>query len=386
MISPVITSVRTKPDCRRRRGGRRGPRRAARRGRRRRRRRAPRPRRRGRARRDPPVRLRAGRVRRLALVGHRGPRAAAEAGHRRRGRAGARRGGDRRARRGSPTASGIKPGDLSPGDLLPVDDDDPRLVPTYSFGDDPLDADEKAQVRRSRRTSASAGSAPSRRRAATLAAQRWYDGDGGPELAAGPVGAGLVHHLRLPAAHRRPAVRDVRGLRQRRRQRRRPDRVASTTAAAPTPRCGWPRSTSRRRCPSRSFDTLTPDELERSARRSDCASSPSASRLARRRRAVLEAEQPEAEAGQAGPQPPRLPDVLEPAVERQQGEEADQPERRADLDRAHPVDVQRLDVGHEEGAVADLVRASAARRVELHAADPRVVASTRVRLGMLSRP
>ena len=41
----------------------------------------------------------------------------------------------------------IRPGDLSPGDLLPVEDDDPRLVPTYSFGDDPLDADEKAQVR-----------------------------------------------------------------------------------------------------------------------------------------------------------------------------------------------------------------------------------------------
>ena len=36
----------------------------------------------------------------------------------------------------------IRPGDLGPGDLLPVADDDPRLVPTYSFGDDPLDADE----------------------------------------------------------------------------------------------------------------------------------------------------------------------------------------------------------------------------------------------------
>ncbi len=33
----------------------------------------------------------------------------------------------------------VKPGDLSPGDLLPVEEDDPRLVPTYSFGDDPLD-------------------------------------------------------------------------------------------------------------------------------------------------------------------------------------------------------------------------------------------------------
>jgi hypothetical protein len=74
----------------------------------------------------------------------------------------------------------IKPGDLSPGDLLPVADDDPRLVPTYSFGDDPLDADDKAQVRQVAldlylgrvRTLSPEGR--------ELAAQRWYDGDGGP--------------------------------------------------------------------------------------------------------------------------------------------------------------------------------------------------------------
>ena len=30
----------------------------------------------------------------------------------------------------------IQPGDLSPGDLLPVEEDDERLVPTYSFGED----------------------------------------------------------------------------------------------------------------------------------------------------------------------------------------------------------------------------------------------------------
>ncbi len=75
----------------------------------------------------------------------------------------------------------IQPGDLSPGDLLPVSDDDPRLVPTYSFGDDPLDADAKAQIRtvakdlglgRVRTLSAEGREA---------AAQRWYDGDGGPD-------------------------------------------------------------------------------------------------------------------------------------------------------------------------------------------------------------
>lgn len=75
----------------------------------------------------------------------------------------------------------IKPGDLSPGDLLPVEEDDPRLVPTYSFGDDPLDADAKAQVRQVAlelglgrvRTLSPEGR--------DLAAQRWYDGDGGPD-------------------------------------------------------------------------------------------------------------------------------------------------------------------------------------------------------------
>jgi hypothetical protein len=78
----------------------------------------------------------------------------------------------------------IKPGDLSPGDLLPVEDDDPRLVPTYSFGDDPVDPpltpDDKAQVRQVAtelylgrvRTLSFEGR--------ELAAQRWYDGDPGP--------------------------------------------------------------------------------------------------------------------------------------------------------------------------------------------------------------
>jgi Protein of unknown function (DUF3027) len=75
----------------------------------------------------------------------------------------------------------IKPGDLSPGDLLPVSDDDARLVPTYSFGDDPLDADAKTQIRT---VAADLGLG----RIRTLspegheqAAQRWYDGDPGPQ-------------------------------------------------------------------------------------------------------------------------------------------------------------------------------------------------------------
>jgi len=75
----------------------------------------------------------------------------------------------------------LQPGDLSPGDLLPVSDEDPRLVPTYSFGDDPLDADDKAQIRtvaqdlglgRVRTLSIDGRDA---------AAERWFDGEGGPD-------------------------------------------------------------------------------------------------------------------------------------------------------------------------------------------------------------
>ena len=75
----------------------------------------------------------------------------------------------------------IQPGDLSPGDLLPVDDDDARLVPTYSFGDDPLEPDDRAQVKQVAtelylgrvRTLSPEGR--------DMAAERWYAGDGGPE-------------------------------------------------------------------------------------------------------------------------------------------------------------------------------------------------------------
>lgn len=74
----------------------------------------------------------------------------------------------------------LQPGDLSPGDLLPVADDDPRLVPVYAYGDDPLDADAKAQVRQ-------VASELGLGRVRTLgpegldaAAERWYAGTSGP--------------------------------------------------------------------------------------------------------------------------------------------------------------------------------------------------------------
>ena len=74
----------------------------------------------------------------------------------------------------------LQPGDLSPGDLLPVDDDDARLVPTYLLGD--LDSDvDRGQVK-----GVAADLGLGRVRTLSLegrdmAAQRWYDGPSGPE-------------------------------------------------------------------------------------------------------------------------------------------------------------------------------------------------------------
>ncbi len=75
----------------------------------------------------------------------------------------------------------LRPGDLSPGDLLPVDDDDPRLVPAYSFGDDPLDADDKAQVRQVARDLGLGRVRTLSVEGRDAAAQRWHDGDSGPD-------------------------------------------------------------------------------------------------------------------------------------------------------------------------------------------------------------
>ena len=71
----------------------------------------------------------------------------------------------------------IQPGDLSPGDLLPADEDDPRLVPTYLAGqrpdDDELPVVDELGLGRARVLS---------REGRELAAQRWYDGDQGPDV------------------------------------------------------------------------------------------------------------------------------------------------------------------------------------------------------------
>ncbi len=71
----------------------------------------------------------------------------------------------------------IQPGDLSPGDLLPADEDDPRLVPTYFAGERP-DDDEKPVIDEIGLGRARVLSLEGR----DLAAQRWYDGEQGPDV------------------------------------------------------------------------------------------------------------------------------------------------------------------------------------------------------------
>jgi hypothetical protein len=87
----------------------------------------------------------------------------------------------------------IQPGDLSPGDLLPVSDEDPRLVPTFSFGDDPLDTDDKAQIREVAQDLGLGRVRTLSVEGRDLAAQRWYDGDGGPDS---PLARSAPHHCR----------------------------------------------------------------------------------------------------------------------------------------------------------------------------------------------
>jgi len=72
----------------------------------------------------------------------------------------------------------IQPGDLSPGDLLPTEEDDPRLVPGYLADEELIDGDSVKEV--------ADEIGLGRRRVLSLegrdlAAQRWYDGSHGPE-------------------------------------------------------------------------------------------------------------------------------------------------------------------------------------------------------------
>jgi hypothetical protein len=80
----------------------------------------------------------------------------------------------------------IQPGDLSPGDILPTDEDDARLVPGYFAGDPVVDDDDRAYDRTAARALADeVGLGRSRVLSVEgrdQAAQRWYDGAAGPDV------------------------------------------------------------------------------------------------------------------------------------------------------------------------------------------------------------
>lgn len=67
----------------------------------------------------------------------------------------------------------VRPGDLSPGDLLAPPPDDPRLVPGYLASGDPQVDDVAVEIGLGRRRVMSAWGR-------AQAAQRWHDGDYGP--------------------------------------------------------------------------------------------------------------------------------------------------------------------------------------------------------------
>lgn len=80
----------------------------------------------------------------------------------------------------------IKPGDLSPGDLLPADEDDPRLVPAYLAGDPGDDAEFEVGDRTQLKAVATELGMGRTRvlsiEGRDVAAQRWYDGEQGPDV------------------------------------------------------------------------------------------------------------------------------------------------------------------------------------------------------------
>jgi hypothetical protein len=70
----------------------------------------------------------------------------------------------------------LKPGDLGVGDLLPTPPDDERLVPGYLFSDDPAVEEVAWELGLGRARVMS-------RQGRLDAAQRWYDGEPGPDAA-----------------------------------------------------------------------------------------------------------------------------------------------------------------------------------------------------------
>ncbi len=75
-----------------------------------------------------------------------------------------------------PWGERVRPGDLSPGDLLAPAKDDPRLVPGYTASGDPQVDETAAEIGLGRRWVLSEWGR-------STAAQQWHDGDYGPDSA-----------------------------------------------------------------------------------------------------------------------------------------------------------------------------------------------------------
>ena len=135
----------------------------------------------------------------------------------------------------------IQPGDLSPGDILPTDEDDARLVPAYFDGEEAPGEDD--DTRGLRLVADELGLGRTRvlsREGRELAADRWYAGDPGPDS---PLAQQAHHHCR---SCRRPD-RFGRALCRRRRSRARPALAARRWPVADARKCQIvPTPTSRR--------------------------------------------------------------------------------------------------------------------------------------------
>lgn len=77
----------------------------------------------------------------------------------------------------TPYRERIRPGDLSPGDVLPPDEDDVRLVPSWSAGDGDEQTDDRFYAREVGLGREWVLSFEGRE----MAADRWQDGDQGPD-------------------------------------------------------------------------------------------------------------------------------------------------------------------------------------------------------------
>ena len=116
-----------------------------------------------------------------------------------------------------PWAERIQPGDVTSGLLMPSADNDIRLEPGYTGGEDAAD-DDPAEQSLIRTVVAELGLG--RERVLSLegrdeAAERWLAGDGGPDNPMTQLGPGRLRDLRVLRTPAGPARRAVRGLRQR---------------------------------------------------------------------------------------------------------------------------------------------------------------------------